>query len=183
MVRQPFTSNQAELAAAIRDTAAGGSTSLYNATYIALKELAKIRSISGEAVRRQALVLFSDGEDTLSIVPFDQVLDLAKRSETTVYTIALRGADMHATRVREAEFVLRTLAQETGGRVFFPHNIDDLSGVYAQIGEELANRYALGYVSNNPKRDGAWRRVVVRVARPDATARTRQGYYAPLRGS
>jgi Ca-activated chloride channel family protein len=179
MVRQPFTDNQPELAAAIRDTVAGGSTSLYTAIYVALKELSKIQSVSGEDVRRQALVLFSDGEDTSSVVALDQVRDLAKRSETTVYAIALRGPDTQKKGVREADFILRTLAQETGGRVFFPRKIDDLAGVYAQIGEELANRYALGYVSNNAKRDGAWRRVVVRVARPDATARTKQGYYAP----
>ena len=79
---------------------------------------------------------------------------------------------------REAEFVLRTLAQETGGRAFFPVKIDDLAGVYAQIGDELASQYTLGYTSKNPKRDGAWRRVIVQVSRPNTTARTKNGYCA-----
>ena len=57
---------------------------------------------------------------------FDEVLDLAKRSETSIYAIALRGADVQAKGFREAEFVMRTLAQETGGRAFFPAKIDDL---------------------------------------------------------
>src|SRR6185436_19057291 len=90
-IRQAFTGNLPELEAAIGKTSAGGSTSLHNAIYIALKELKKVKAVSEEDVRRQALVVFSDGEDTSSLISFDEVLDLAKRSETAIYTIALRG--------------------------------------------------------------------------------------------
>jgi Ca-activated chloride channel homolog len=178
-IRQGFTGNQAELDAAISQLAAGGSTSLHNAIYIALKELRKVRAVNEEDVRRQALIVFSDGEDTSSLVSFDEVLDLAKRSETSIYTIALRGADVQAKGFREAEFVMRTLAQETGGRAFFPAKIEDLNGVYSQIADELASQYTLGYTSANPRRDGAWRRIVVQVSRPNVTPRTKKGYYAP----
>ncbi len=178
-IRQGFTGNQAELDTAITQLAAGGSTSLHNAIYIALKELRKVRAVNEEDVRRQALIVFSDGEDTSSLVSFDEVLDLAKRSETSIYTIALRGADVQAKGFREAEFVMRTLAQETGGRAFFPAKIDDLNGVYTQIADELASQYTLGYTSANPRRDGAWRRIVVQVSRPNVTPRTKKGYYAP----
>jgi VWFA-related protein len=74
---------------------------------------------------------------------------------------------------------MRTLAQETGGRAFFPARIDDLNGVYAQIADELASQYTLGYSSGNQRRDGAWRRLVVQVARANITPRTKKGYYAP----
>ena len=178
-IRQGFTGNQAELDTAITQLAAGGSTSLHNAIYIALKELRKVRAVNEEDVRRQALIVFSDGEDTSSLVSFDEVLDLAKRSETSIYTIALRGADVQAKGFREAEFVMRTLAQETGGRAFFPAKIDDLNGVYTQIADELASQYTLGYTSANPRRDGAWRRIVVQLSRPNVTPRTKKGYYAP----
>jgi Ca-activated chloride channel homolog len=178
-IRQGFTGNQAELDTAITQLAAGGSTSLHNAIYIALKELRKVRAVNEEDVRRQALIVFSDGEDTSSLVSFDEVLDLAKRSETSIYTIALRGADVQAKGFREAEFVMRTLAQETGGRAFFPAKIDDLNGVYTQIADELGSQYTLGYTSANPRRDGAWRRIVVQVSRPNVTPRTKKGYYAP----
>ena len=178
-IRQGFTGNQAELDAAISQLAAGGSTSLHNAIYIALKELRKVRAVNEEDVRRQALIVFSDGEDTSSLVSFDEVLDLAKRSETSIYTIALRGADVQAKGFREAEFVMRTLAQDTGGRAFFPAKIEDLNGVYSQIADELASQYTLGYTSANPRRDGAWRRIVVQVSRPNVTPRTKKGYYAP----
>lgn len=178
-IRQPFTGSQEDLESAIHRTSAGGSTALYNAIYIALKELGKVRAVSEEDVRRQALILFSDGEDTSSLVSFEEVLDLAKRSETAIYTIALRGPDVQTRGFREAEYVMRTLAQETGGRAFFPAKIEDLSGMYGQIADELASQYTLGYVSRNPRRDGAWRRIVVQVSRPQLTARTKRGYYAP----
>ena len=155
-------------------TQAGGSTSLYNAIYISLKELAKIKANADEDVRRQALVLFSDGEDTSSLISFDEVLELAKRSETAIFTIALRGTDSQTKGFHEAEFVMRQLAQETGGRAFFPLKIDDLNGIYSEIGDELASQYTLGYSSRNGKRDGAWRRVVVQVDRPNVTPRTKQ---------
>jgi Ca-activated chloride channel family protein len=178
-VRQPFTGNQTELMSAIEQTAAGGSTSLHNAIYIALKELRKIRAVSEEDVRRQALIVFSDGEDTSSLVSFDEVLDLAKRSETSIYAIALRGTDTQTKGFREAEYVMKTLAQETGGRAFFPSRLEDLNGVYSQIADELASQFTLGYTSKNVRRDGGWRRVIVQVARPNVTPRAKRGYYAP----
>jgi VWFA-related protein len=180
-IRQAFTSNQTELEAAILQTASGGSTSLHNAIYVSLKELGKIKAQNEEDVRRQALIVFSDGEDTSSLVSFEEVLDLAKRSETSIYTIALRGNDSSTRGFREAEFVMRQLAQETGGRSFFPAKIEDLNGVYAQIADELASQYTIGYTSKNPKVDGAFRRIIVQVARPNVTARTKKGYFAPTR--
>ena len=151
------------------------------AIYISLKELAKIRAESEDDVRRQALIVFSDGEDTSSLVSFEEVLDLAKRSETSIYTIALRSSDKNTRGFHEAEFVMRQLARETGGREFFPSHIEDLKEVYSQIADELASQYTLGYTSKNPRNDGAFRRVVVQVAREGATPRTKQGYYAPGR--
>ncbi len=179
-VAQPFTSDHARLEDAIRKTTAGGSTSLYNAIYVALKELKKARARSEQDLRRQAVVVLSDGEDTSSLVSYEEVLDLAKRSDTSIYTIALRDPGEAGTKgFNEAEFVLRDLAQQTGARSFFPERVDDLAGVYDRIAEELASQYVIGYVSKNNKRDGAWRRIVVRVDRPDAAARTKQGYFAP----
>lgn len=180
-IRQPFTSSHADLETAIRQAVSGGSTSLHNAVYISLKELSKIKALNEEDVRRQALIVFSDGEDTSSLVSFEEVLDLAKRSETSIYAIALRGSDSNTRGFREAEFVMRQLAQETGGRAFFPAKIEDLDGVYSQIADELASQYTLGYTSKNTRSDGAFRRVVVQVAKPNATPRTKRGYYAPGR--
>jgi Ca-activated chloride channel homolog len=179
-VLQGFTHDRDALEQAIRRTTAGGSTALYNAVYISLKELKKIRATSEQDIRRQAIVVLSDGEDTSSLVTFDQVLDLAKRSETAIYAIGVRTKEELQERgFREADFVLRQLAQETGGRAFFPTRIEDLAGVYTQIADELASQYSLGYVSKNARRDGSWRRIVVRVDREGVTPRTRSGYFGP----
>lgn len=180
-VAQSFTAAIPEMEHAIRRTTADGSTSLHNAIYISLKELKKIRANDTDDIRRQAIIVLSDGEDTSSLVSFDEVLELAKRSETAVYAIGLRSPDVYKQRgFSEAEFVLRQLTQQTGGRVFFPKQIAELTGVYGQIAEELSSQYTLGYTSRNPKRDGAWRRIVVRLANSGLTARTKQGYYAPV---
>jgi Ca-activated chloride channel homolog len=182
IVLQTFTSNVQELEQAIRKTSAGGSTSLYNAVYIALKDLKKVVAKNVDEIRREAIIVLSDGEDTSSLLPFEEVLDLAKRSETAIYSIGLRAGENAGTSTKgfkEAEFVLRQFSQETGGRSFFPNQASDLNNVYGQIADELSSQYTVGYTSKNAKRDGSWRRVVVRVSRPNVTARTKQGYFAP----
>jgi len=185
VVLQSFSNSLFELEQAIRKTSAGGSTSLYNAVYIALKDLKKIIAKSSDEIRRQAIVVLSDGEDTSSLLPFEEVLDLAKRSETAIYSIGLRSGEgtsgVSAKGFKEAEFVMRQFSQETGGRSFFPNQLADLAGIYGQISDELSSQYTVGYTPRNPKRDGSWRRVIVRVNRPNTTARTKQGYFAPTR--
>ena len=181
-VAQAFTSDKAALEKAIRGTSSGGSTSLYNAVYIALKELAKVKAASVDDVRRQAIVVLSDGEDTTSLVSFEEVMELAKRSETVIYTIGLQPREPSALKgFREAEFVLRQFAQETGGRSFFVQKAEELTGVYGQISDELSSQYTMGYAPKNAKRDGAWRRLMVQVDRSNVTVRTKRGYYAPAR--
>lgn len=183
VILQPFTNKALELEQAIHRTSAGGSTSMYNAIYIALKDLKKAVATNVDEIRRQAIVVLSDGEDTSSLLPFEEVLDLAKRSETAIYAIGLRAGE--GTSVgkgfKEAEFVLRQLAQQTGGRAFFPTQLPELAGIYGQISDELSSQYTVGYTSKNGRRDGAWRRIVVRVTRPSSIARTKQGYFAPVR--
>ena len=179
-VLQTFTSDQDALERAIRKTAANGSTALRNAVYIALKELKKIRATTEEDIRRQAIVMFTDGDDTSSLIGFDDLLDLARRSETAIYTIALRSPfEIENKTYAETDFSLRQLTQQTGGRTFFPTRIEDLAGVYGQIADELANQYVVGFVSKNTRRDGAWRKLIVRADREGTTTRTRLGYFGP----
>jgi Ca-activated chloride channel family protein len=180
-VSQDFTSDRTALERAIRHTAAGGSTALYNAVYIALKGLNKTtRDEALGETRRRAIVILSDGDDTSSLVGFDEVLDLAARSDTAIYAIGLLGRELPGSRKpQDAQFVLRRLAQQTGGRAFFAADAKELSNVYGEIRAELSNQYFLAYESNNPRRDGQFRRVAVRVERTGAVARARPGYYAP----
>ncbi len=122
--------------------------------YIALKDLKKVVAKNSDEIRRQAIVVLSDGEDTSSLLPFEEVLDLAKRSETAIYSIGLRaneGSAIVSKGFKEAEFVLRQFSQETGGRSFFPNQVADLNNVYGQISDELSSQYTVGYTSQQPE--------------------------------
>jgi len=179
-VRQPFTSDKQALESAIRDLRAGGATALYNAVYIALRQLATVKAETESTIRRNVVVVLSDGEDTSSLVTFDQLLDLARRSQTAIYPISLTADSPVSDRTNQAAtFALRQLAQETGGRLLAAKRADELTGVYSQITAELTSQYALGYISSNPRRDGGWRKLAVRIQRPNLIPRTRTGYYSP----
>ena len=136
---QDFTHDAVALQDGIRRTRAHGSTSLYNAVYIALKELNKtIRQDDSRSPRRRAIVLLSDGDDTSSLVSFDEIINLASRSDTIIYTIGLgrRDTTLSSRKYEDGEYVLRKLAQQTGGRSFFPQHARELAGVYQGIQED-----------------------------------------------
>jgi VWFA-related protein len=180
-VLQDFTADFALLEGAVNRTTAQGPTALHNALYIALKDLSKQKT-AGE-LRRRAIILLSDGEDTASLVSDEQVMELARKTEIAVYAIAIRSnrpADRARQAFSQAAHLLTTLARDTGGQVFFPASISELDGVYDKIAEELRTQYSLGYVSANKRRDGKWRRIVVRVpTRDDIQVRHKLGYFAP----
>ncbi len=179
---QDFTGDQAALETAINRTEAAGPTALHNALYVALKQLDKQKKTTGE-LRRRAIVLLSDGEDTASLVSDDQVLDLARKTEINIYSISLRPRhipERSQVKFSQAAHLLTALSQDTGGQVFFPNSLSELDNVYDQIAEELRTQYSLGYISNNGRRDGKWRRIVVRVpSREDVQIRHKLGYFAP----
>jgi len=113
----------------------------------------------------------------------DQVLELAKKSEINIYAISLRpqhSQDRQRQAFSQAEYLLNALTRETGGRAYFPTSIGELESVYDRIAEELRTLYSVGYVSSNLRRDGKWRRIVVRVPdREGLQIRHKLGYYAP----
>ena len=177
IIAQPFTNSVPDLEQAIRKTTAGGSTSLHNAIYISLKELKKIQARSADDVRRQSIVVLSDGEDTSSLVGFDEVLELAKRSETAIYAIGLRGRGPDHVRgaFNEADFVLRQLSQETGGRVFFARTATELTGIYEQISRRALQpvHARLSVAQSQARRRLAPRRCSRQRARRDGTDEAR----------
>ena len=178
-----FTQDKDALERAIRRTEASGSTSLYNALYTSLRGLTQIRQERGPDIRRQAIILLSDGQDTTSVIPYEDVLDLAKRSEVVIYAIALQdkpdGTGRNESSWKENQYVLGQLTTSTGGKAFSVTDPATLPGIYAQIADELSNQYTIGYASKSTRRDGAWRRILVRVTRPNMTARTKAGYFGP----
>ena len=186
-VSQALTTDISQVVTAIEGMTASGGTSLYNALYVTLKEFQK-QAAQDPEIRRRTIVVLSDGEDTGSLIGFDEVLDLARRSGVTIYTVALKSASQ-VLRQRaqqngrryfsQADYSMRALADETGARAFFPDQAGDLKSVYDAVAAELAAQYALGYVSRNPVRNGAFRRLVVRLTElPGTRPRTRTGYFA-----
>ena len=181
---QQFTINHDDLAAAIDALPAAGSTAVYDGLYIAMKELVRERRVTTE-VRRQVLVLLSDGLDNASHVSAEDVADMARRVGAVIYVVALTDPGLPAIeeqrrRARErALFDMQTLARDTGGRTFRPTTAVQLPDVYGAIARELTSQYDLGYVPETRADGGAFRRVAVRVRPPmGAVARTRSGYYA-----
>jgi VWFA-related protein len=178
-VLSDFTADQPTLEKAVMRTEASGPTALHNALYVTLKDLGKQKK-AGE-LRRRALVLLSDGEDTASLVQDEQVMELARKLEIAIYAISLRPnrvQDRNRLSFSQAAHLLTVLSRDTGGQVYFPNSLSELDSVYDRIAEELRTQYNLGYVSSNRRRDGKWRRIVVRT-REDLQVRHKIGYYAP----
>ena len=173
-----FTPEFADVANAIRSTTVGGATALYNAIYISLKDLEAYRS---DQLDRRAIVVLSDGNDTRSVLRFDDVKEQARKSNIIIYAISLRAnrRDLKKEKYRNAKYELDMLAEESGGVSYAPEKLNDLSGVYEEILEELKGQYTMGYVSTNTEHDAKWRHLQILTAEPGTRVRTREGYYAP----
>jgi Ca-activated chloride channel family protein len=133
---------------------------------------------------QKVLVLYTDGGDTRSSISFSEMLDLCKASDVTVYAVGYTERQGSGRMQQRSE--LERVAALTGGLAYFPGAAKDLDGVFEKIREEIAGRYTLGYLSSDPRTDGAWRPVEIKLLRPDlkgARLRTRTGYFAPYRPS
>jgi Ca-activated chloride channel family protein len=178
-VRQDFTADLPSLARALGALSANGATALHDAVYCTLKEFSA--SAKKGELRRRALVVLTDGEDTASLTTEEQALDLARRAEVVVYTIGFGARPGNASSdagLRAAHFLTR-LACESGGQAYFTSRLSDLEGVYASIAEELRTQYTLGYVPSNAREDGRWRRIAVTTVPPNFVLRYRMGYFGP----
>ena len=145
-VLQDLTSDAGAIEDAINSTMARGATALHNAIYVALKEFGRTAQSAGE-VRRQAIAVLSDGEDTSSLLSFDDVVTLARKTGVNIYTISLqsqftslRQTQQHAY-FSNAGYTMKALAKETGARSFFPASIHELRDVYRSIADELESQY------------------------------------------
>ena len=160
----------------IRMQKPGGYTAFYDAIGVYLHGAA---SQTGQKV----LLVYTDGGDTRSAMSYHELLDLLKASDVTLYVIGYLEQYPSTSR-NEQRMQLQRMALATGGQAFFPMSLKDLDKVYEGIQREIAARYSLGFVSANTRADGTWRRVEVRLKRPDlknVKIRTRPGYFAPFR--
>ena len=132
---------------------------------------------------RKVLLLYTDGSDTRSRLLYTDVIDLLRASDVTVYAIGFQKY-ISSTQRDVQRLRLEQLAAATGGRCYFPTDVDQLDEIYEQITDELEARYSIGYSSDNLSTDGVWRKVEIKIkdSRVDfgrLTVRSRQGYFAP----
>ncbi len=165
----------ARLVERLRSRKPDGWTALYDALGVYLDGAA---SLTG----RRILVIYTDGGDTRSALTFGEVLDLVKASDVTIYAIGFLEHQSPSTRL-EQRMRLQQLAETSGGLAFFPSSIKQLDEMYQKVQSEITAQYTLGFQSSNPKADGAWRSLEVKLTRPDLKGlkvRARKGYFAPF---
>jgi methylenetetrahydrofolate--tRNA-(uracil-5-)-methyltransferase len=174
-VEHGLTSNVDMLVTMVERLRSEGATALYDALVTAAGLL---RDVPG----RRAILILSDGRDTLSRTTLAQALRGIQDVGAVIYAINTATADASAN-LREliGERALEILARETGGEVYSPHRLDELDPILARLTEQLRHQYVLGFSSSNEARDGSFRRLSVRVKRDGMIARARSGYYAPTR--
>jgi len=112
---------------------------------------------------RRAIILMTDGDDTVSVIKHSEASDLAVKAETAIYAIGI--GDRKNYDVDEKD--LRKLAEQSGGRAFFPQGGEDLSASFAQIQDELRSQYLVAYAPTNAVRDGSYRRIRVEMNNPE----------------
>jgi Ca-activated chloride channel family protein len=175
---QDFTDNLEDLRDAIFSVKAGGPTALDDAIYRVCEE--KLPTTAG----RRAIIVISDGEDTASRHTLEEAIEMAQKTEAGIYCIGTTNAGpfgVYRGSGAPGDKELVRLAEETGGKAFFPTELLELDKIFADIGSELRGQYVLFYVSSNQARDGKFRKLEVKiVGRDGLRIRVKRGFSAPL---
>lgn len=193
-VIQAFTGDTGKLRDQILRTRAGGGTAVYDAIYQACQnELSHPPRPPGDQpdVVRRVMILISDGEDNLSTHTRSEAIEMAQRTSVVIYTISTstqwvtlddpskEKSGNRKYHLTEGDKVLQDLADETGGRSFYPYHVDDLDQSFQDIGEELRNQYSLAYNPANHSLDGHYHKIKIEVTEHKGyQVRARRGYYA-----
>ncbi len=168
-----LTGDKTALVTAVRRMQAGGGTALYDSIYHALEQLTKDEP---HDKYRRAIIILSDGEDTLSEFSREQALEMAQKADVVIYTVSTNITHNAA----DGDKILKYLAQQTGGLAYFPFKEEDLGQSFVNITNELRHQYNVLYRPEPLIRDGKYHAIDVKVtAVGDMIVRARQGYYAP----
>jgi len=193
-VIQVFTGDTGLLRDKIDRTRAGGGTAVYDAIYQAcVQELSHPPRPPGDQpdVVRRVMILISDGEDNLSTHTRAEAIEMAQRTSVVIYTISTstqwvtlddpskERSGNRKYHLTEGDKILQAVAEETGGRAFYPYHVDDLDQSFQDIGDELRNQYSVAYNPTNHSLDGRYHKI--RIETPDHKGyqiRARRGYFA-----
>jgi VWFA-related protein len=173
-----FTNSVPELKEALERIDSRGSTALYDALIGSMDHLKKASK------DKHVLLVVTDGEDNTSRNSLEKTIREIQKTDTVIYTIGLLSEENKKSKTK-ARKALREIAEASGGLAFFPENVDDVHNICEQVAHDIRNQYTLAYYPTNTRRDGTFRTVAVTVIPPHGrgklVARTRNGYYAPLR--
>ncbi|MFT4114795.1 VWA domain-containing protein [Silvibacterium sp.] len=172
--KTPWSNNLDTLSTGIDGLRPGGGTALFDAVYSACRDRL-LDAARGQEPVRKAMVLISDGDDNQSHAYLDDAIKECQRAETIVYAIS---TNVSPSRDR-GDDVLEKIAEETGGRAFFPKNISDMPISFEAIQDELRSQYALVYKPADFKADGAFRPIYLFCLDRRYSVRVRKGYFAP----
>jgi Ca-activated chloride channel family protein len=175
---QEFTSNRRKLEDALGDLYAGGGTALLDAIIATADHAREV----GQR-RRKALVVITDGVEKNSSSKEKEVMEAMKEDEVQVYLVGFvdeeeSGGFFSRSPAKKAKQLLIRLAEDSGGRAFFPMDVSEMPAIAAKIAKELRAQYVISYYPSNSRQDGSFRSVRVTVNNRKLIAQTRQGYYA-----
>ncbi|HUV68674.1 MAG TPA: VWA domain-containing protein [Terracidiphilus sp.] len=173
-VTQNWTNDLDGLETGINRLSPGGGTALFDAVYTACRDKMLDESRGQEPVRK-ALILLSDGDDNQSRVYLSEAIKMCQRSETIIYAISTNWTPSRG----QGDKVMSELAGDTGGQVFFPPSVEEVSTSFHNIEEELRSQYALTYTPADFKTDGAFRTIYLYCNDRRYQVRARKGYFAP----
>jgi Ca-activated chloride channel family protein len=168
-----FSRNERKADRALHAMHGEGGTSLYDAVYLASDTLS-------ERDGRHVMIVVTDGGDTTSYKQYKDALIATQRADTVMYPIIVVPINADAGRNTGGEHALATLAQSTGGRIFYPGSIDQMDIAFADILHELRTQYLLGFYPRGvPERPHSYHPVNVEIPRPALRISARSGYYEP----
>jgi Ca-activated chloride channel family protein len=167
-----FTDQVAQLQVALSSVEADGETALYDAVAIALEHLKQGNR------DKKVLIVVSDGGDNASKHKLPDIMALVRQSNVIIYTIGIFDNDDPDRNPA----VLNRLAKQTGGEMFLPQSLNEVTPICERIARDIRNQYTIAYVPTNRKRDETYRVVQVKASAPGRgrlLVRTRAGYFAP----
>lgn len=165
-------SNSRDVTEKIFDVKSYGMTVLNDAVYKAAKEL------ESRPEKRRAIIVLSDGADTMSGRSADAALKAALAANAVIYTVDMSSPNTTGKLRMEAMGSLKKFAERSGGTFIATPGGVAMRDAFEKIVTELGVQYTLGFSPSNLKKDGKWRALELRVARPNLTIRTRKGYHA-----
>jgi Ca-activated chloride channel homolog len=175
---EDFTSSVEDIQARLMTVKAGHRTALLDAIYYGMTKMKQAK------YERKAVLVVSDGGDNRSRYTEGEVRSEVREGDVQMYSIGIFDPYAATTEERTGPVLLQELSEETGGRLFKVDDLADMGDTAIKISVELRNEYVIGYNPNDPKRDGKWRKLKVKLVPPQGlpplNVHARTGYYAPL---